>query len=958
MRLFKRLSLVLFILAVLVIGAIGVFIVTFDANQYKQQIITVVKKQTGRDLTIDGDLKLSAYPDIAIDLGRTRLSNAPGFGKQDFARVDSVQVSVEFLPLLQKQIKVAEVRLKGLNLFLHRKANGKTNWDDLAGGKGDKTKESKEPGKVVEEFMNNLSVAGVSLSDSHVRWLDEQGGQDITVSPLNLKTGVFRPGKPLPVTLSLTLKEAKQGLNLKAEGETTITLSQNKQNFTLSGLTLKTDLTGKIVPNGVIATTISGNVSGNARVISIPELKLHTNVTGDLIPQGAIDANIKGALNINLKTLQISLAGTTLDAAVNGKPLSGGKLNARVTGNIQYNVNSQKASVQKMAVDATLAGGLLKKGTARARVTGNTTYDGIAQKLVIAGMNLDATADGEMLQGGKAIVKASGDTQVALAQTHVSIPNLKINTTVTGGPVPGGKLIQQGQGKVDLNWSKKSGGVSFVSLITQLADLQLKGSNVQIQPLAARPGVSGQFQTNTFNLKKILKTLGIEPPVTSKADALGKTQAQFTLKADTDSVDLSGLKLKLDTTNINGKFALSNFARPVIRPDLSIDSINVDNYLPPSSAQHNGGKAGSSQAKPAGKGELLPVDTLKNLSIDGGLKIGKMVINKLKLSNIVTKIKARDGLIILDPANASLYKGNYKGKVTLDVRKGIPQLAMHHEIKGLRSEGLLFDLFADRYVSGNTVLVTDLTSRGNSVDALLSNLNGQTTMEFKDGTIRDSSFAQKTSLATKIFEKKKKTGDKSVVTFTKLQGDWKTDNGVFKTQNLRMLAPYFQITGKGTADIARQIADLHLRIGPKPKAGEKELFAPLRVHGPFSALKFDLELDELIKSLAKADLDKKKKELKEKLEAKKKEAKERLEKLKKEKEAELRQKLQAEKDKALKKLQDKVGNKLKEQVGDKIQEKVQEQVQEKIKEQVEDKVKENLEDKVKDQLKNKLKGLF
>ena len=51
-----------------------------DPNQYKGQIISQVKKETGRELAIPGDIKLSLFPWLGVQLGEVSLGNAAGFG--------------------------------------------------------------------------------------------------------------------------------------------------------------------------------------------------------------------------------------------------------------------------------------------------------------------------------------------------------------------------------------------------------------------------------------------------------------------------------------------------------------------------------------------------------------------------------------------------------------------------------------------------------------------------------------------------------------------------------------------------------------------------------------------------------------------------------------------------------------------------------------------------------------
>ena len=67
-----------------------------DVNQYKPQIEAAVKDKTGRTLKIEGDLKLSVFPRIAVALPRTTLSNLAG--DRVSAAVNSARVSVALLP--------------------------------------------------------------------------------------------------------------------------------------------------------------------------------------------------------------------------------------------------------------------------------------------------------------------------------------------------------------------------------------------------------------------------------------------------------------------------------------------------------------------------------------------------------------------------------------------------------------------------------------------------------------------------------------------------------------------------------------------------------------------------------------------------------------------------------------------------------------------------------------------
>jgi len=74
-------------LVLLIVVAAIVAPMVIDPNDYREQIQTVVKEKTGRDLAINGDLSLSVFPWIGIGINDVSLSNAVGFKAEPFAKI-------------------------------------------------------------------------------------------------------------------------------------------------------------------------------------------------------------------------------------------------------------------------------------------------------------------------------------------------------------------------------------------------------------------------------------------------------------------------------------------------------------------------------------------------------------------------------------------------------------------------------------------------------------------------------------------------------------------------------------------------------------------------------------------------------------------------------------------------------------------------------------------------------
>jgi len=68
------------LLVLLVVAAVVILPMVIDPNDYKAQIVDKVQQETGRTLSIDGDLKLSVFPWLGMEINGLGLSNAEGFG--------------------------------------------------------------------------------------------------------------------------------------------------------------------------------------------------------------------------------------------------------------------------------------------------------------------------------------------------------------------------------------------------------------------------------------------------------------------------------------------------------------------------------------------------------------------------------------------------------------------------------------------------------------------------------------------------------------------------------------------------------------------------------------------------------------------------------------------------------------------------------------------------------------
>ena len=206
MRTFIKVIIAIIIIAIAALAALPFII---DPNDYKDEIAAQVEKTTGRKLTLQGDIELSVFPWIALELGPLSLSNASGFKAESFASVEAAEIRIKLMPLLKKQLEMDTIVLDGLLLNLETNKEGVTNWDDLTKASDDlEQMPSDESDSASDEPSSGLSavkIAGIKLTNANVLWSDASKNENFQLRNLNLQTDPLAPGEPTSLTTSFDL---------------------------------------------------------------------------------------------------------------------------------------------------------------------------------------------------------------------------------------------------------------------------------------------------------------------------------------------------------------------------------------------------------------------------------------------------------------------------------------------------------------------------------------------------------------------------------------------------------------------------------------------------------------------------------------------------------------------------------------------------------------------------------
>jgi len=185
LKIFKWMLGAVVTLAVLLVLAALILPQIIDPNDYRQQITELVKEQTGRDLTLDGDLSVSVFPWLGIRTQGLQFSQPAQIGGT-MVSVDKAQLRVKVVPLFSKRVEIDTVVLQAPEVNIVTLKNGLDSFAGLAGE--DETPEVNESENSSASALA-LVIQGLALTDGKLTWDDRQAGSRYDISNFNLVSG-------------------------------------------------------------------------------------------------------------------------------------------------------------------------------------------------------------------------------------------------------------------------------------------------------------------------------------------------------------------------------------------------------------------------------------------------------------------------------------------------------------------------------------------------------------------------------------------------------------------------------------------------------------------------------------------------------------------------------------------------------------------------------------------------
>jgi len=572
-----------------------------DLDARKPEIVSEVKKATGRDLVIDGPISLSLLPLPSVTVAGIKFFNMPGASNPNMVEVKSVVVKPSVLALLMGSLEVNEVVLVEPKIVLEVNAQGKPNW----------------------EFTPSVAEAKAAAP------------QPSSPKPLSLGRLAFENG-------TIAFSDSKVGISVVAE----------KANFTASvgSLDGPYSLSGSATVNGApLKIDLSVGKKGDK---GLPTELAFEAGGGKLSFKGAVselgpNASLSGVASISAESLT-SFA-TTLISLSGQKPpplppLLASKFN--FDGGIEASQTAFAARDFKLS----LAG---DSGSGSIAVTLKPTL-AIDGKVLLPHLDLDHALATLEPPPAPASAPAAADTTTTPAVPAAAQPAPPAATDAGGQ-----SFLANLNAKIDIqatevifhkapvrdvaiNLEAHNGVVAVPKLSANLPGDMVLQAKSAFSGDPAKPTVSGDFSLVGPKLRDTLKWLEVD--VSSvPADKLQQVSLKGRMASAGGNVEVTDAAFQLDDIKGTGGVTVT-FSVPLnVTARIDIDTIDLDPFL----------------AKPAGGGSkpsstAAPPSAAASAAVAGGptfglkTRIAKLIYNKQPISGIEVDAALQGGTLTIN----------------------------------------------------------------------------------------------------------------------------------------------------------------------------------------------------------------------------------------------------------------------------------------------------------------------
>lgn len=388
--------------------------VTLD--DFKPEIIRMLKDATGREIAIGGPIGFTIWPVLGLQLRDISIGNPPGSDTPIMLAAQQIGVGVTLSSLMDHRLELRELRIVGGQFNLATDEKGRANWA-FSSGEGASALESdaKPDDGGAEQFsIKDVQIEKIEIVDTNVSY-DTKAGNPVDLDDIDVVFSMPSLDKPLSLAGDFTFRDREVKLQgnlgalraIMAHQATPINLTldlggdQAAIKGTMHGTDFKGDITALVANLGNLASwagsapaqlpvnslTFSAKVDANSERAELANLALKLD---DIAIGGTASLNWSGARPRLVADVDVSTVNLDRFMAGDSAPAASASPAAEVAPDL--------GALDKFNAEITARlAGLVAKGAA----LGSTTA-----KVSVQGGRLQASMTPASLYDGTVAVKA------------------------------------------------------------------------------------------------------------------------------------------------------------------------------------------------------------------------------------------------------------------------------------------------------------------------------------------------------------------------------------------------------------------------------------------------------------------------------------------------------------------------------------------------------------------------
>ena len=842
---------------------------------------------TGMAIRLDGPVRLSLVPSLAVVAHDISLSTGAG----DLAiSAPRFSTSITLSSLWSKKLEIQSVALTNPIIAVKASANSDAPPAPSAGGQAD-------PFAAIVETLERLAINQLTIRNGTVT-LGASGGDaaavtaidaDLRVPDLEREVSFSLAGtssgrrvemsgslsalrpilKRLPAQAAIEARldpaPVPKFSSLHASGE--IQLNGNgsyqikggkfeigDQGFQMDALFQPgarhhffADLAAKRVDIDALSDMGKGGAGGGKASAGSGEPDLAMLSAFDADISVAIDELVGGKIRASDVQLAATLRDGHLEAKLEHFGLDAGSVTAKASTNVSETPPTIRGNVASSGLDI---GSIAKLAGQSVPLSGKLTADmgfafrGLTAERIRGSVNLQGTVG---IREGKLALASLADGRTA---DDITALNLDAKVHDVGKPVDlTGKLAWRGQA---VTFKSQVAPASFLAggsgadasgpISLSVSSKYLEGS---ISGIVGGGGTfKGQASVTSASLDKLMQWLG---------QGASRGLQDFAFKGDVDAgpgqLSFQKASVALNGVKASGQGSMKLREPLDIRTSLNFAKLDFAAFA-------GGGEAATGGKQKANGAADAPIDLsfLRGIDARVDIRADKLGYGKVFAGPVATTLTVADGKAHLSVPQSPFYGGTIAAEMTADGSRDAASLDLNTAIAGAAAAPLLHDAADFDRIEGTLNATVAVSGSGKTTKSIARSLAGKAAAKFSDGAFRGIDIAEVYNNLVGLLSSGFQQDQAKKTTFTELGASFAVENGVAQTTDIGLLGPLLRMDGSGKIDVADQTLDIRLNprvvaslAGQGGDVAVKGIGVPIVVQGPLFAPRVYPDLSALAK---------------------------------------------------------------------------------------------------------------